>query len=159
MPTDVLVGEQLRQSLDAAATHSGLRKLGLDGRSFFCRDGLLEIWYAVVVDALEATEPSADWQLALAAEWRSQATVRFAGVMTAELDRYVRAPKPRATLAALCRRLRDDLEGEALPPGPLTRRVSKDRWADDETRHGLLRIANAMLWLLGDDAGSRDAAH
>jgi len=141
--------------IDASST--GLRGLSLGGDRFFCRDGLLEVWLAMLVDRMSrGTTPA--WQRGLLDEWRSQATVRFDGVMTAELDPYFSdgaadggspsSAERRAELTRICREVRAEIERGALTPGPLTRRVLGYGYLGEDERPSLLRIADSMLWLL-----------
>lgn len=132
-------------------TGTGLRGLALGDDRFFCRDGLLEVWLAILVDRI-SEEPMAAWQRGLAAEWRSQATVRFDGVMMAELDRHVDRAERAEALARICLELRGAIVDGRLEPGPLARRVMGLGGAElrlDERRDGLVRVADSMLWLLG----------
>ena len=129
--------------------HAGMRWLGLDGIGFFSRDGLLALWLALLVDDVEAGS-SEPWERGLAAEWRSQVTVCFDGVMTSELDAHLRDP-------TRCRRLRGEVERRVAEPGPLTRRIEGNRWGRPATWAGLGRVADAMLWLLDTPAPTLSA--
>ena len=139
----------------------GLRGLALGDDRFFCRDGLLEVWLALLVDRM-AEQALEAWQESLVAEWRSQATVRFSGVMTSQHDPYVDRRARIDELATVCLELRGALAEGRLVPGPLARRVLRfgvlglanedlDRIlrAGTETHAGLVRVADSMLWLLG----------
>lgn len=156
-------------------TAPGLRGLALGADRFFCRDGLLEVWLATLVDRM-SQESRAPWQESLIEEWRSQATVGFSGVMTSQLDRYVDREERRDELTRICVELRGALAAGQLEPGPLTRRVlglrarpavdgSDEHPADGSLEPhgdrgaGLLRVADSMIWLLRhrrtDDVSAR----
>ena len=129
-------------------TSPGLRGLALGDDRFFCRDGLLELWLAILVDRM-GEGPLEPWQESLIAEWRSQATVRFSGVMTSELDRHLDGEDRISEVAQLCDEIRGELAGGVFEPGPLARRVMGFGVTADAMDAGLLRIADSMLWLLG----------
>jgi hypothetical protein len=126
----------------------GLRALALGDDRFFCRDGLLEVWLAMIVDRM-SERPLAAWQQSLTSEWRSQVTVRFSGMMTAELDPYIDRDERRRVLVDVCVELRDELDRGKHEPGPLARRVLAFSTIGLERGAGLLRVADSMLWLLG----------
>lgn len=119
------------------------------GRGFFCRDGLLELWLALVVDELDRRGGGEGaWAATLREDFRIQATVAFDGIMETRLDPHLPGESQRRSLASLFAQLRERLARGDGAPGPLARRVGGERWARHETAAGLARIAGAFLWLL-----------
>jgi hypothetical protein len=120
------------------------------GRGFFCRDGLLEVWLALVVDELDRRPPESEarWMSRLRDDFRTQATVAFDGIMETRLDPHLAGESQRRLLASLFEQLGARLARGERPEGPLAERVGGERWARRETLDGLSRIAGAFLWLL-----------
>jgi hypothetical protein len=128
----------------------GLRQLELSGRSFYCRDGLLEIWLAVMADELAgAGEP---WLTALRDELALLARVRFDGLMCAELDRHLGTAARVAAFGALCQAVRGRLLDHGFAPGALATEIGGARWSAAMPAR-VARIADAVLWLLQPNGG------
>lgn len=131
--------------MNAPAFHAtGLRSLELSGTSFYLRDGLMEIWLALIVDSLGETQT--DWLRRLRDDLRYQATIVFDGHLAARLDAHLCDPERIHTFVQLCRTVRSGLAGDAFVPGPLAARVGGARWQSDLSPR-LLRVTDAVLWL------------
>lgn len=122
------------------------------GRGFFCRDGLLEIWLALVVDELDRACDGGLELGALRDDFRAQAMVAFDGLMETRLDAHLAGERERRSLVAVCQRLRARLVQGERPSGPCADRVGGERWSRQDTLAGLARVAGAFLWLLDPDA-------
>jgi hypothetical protein len=136
--------------VDSEESSFGLRKLELSGRSFYCRDGLLEIWLAVVADQLAANQlagAAEPWQAALREELALQARVKFNGLICAELDSHLGSVARVASFTALCRAVRARLLDQGFAPGALAMEIGGERWSPAMPAR-LVRIADAVLWLL-----------
>lgn len=116
------------------------------GRGFWSRDGLLELWLALLVDELDRQE-AAGWKKRMRDDWLTQATIVFDGVMSAQLDDHIDDDAKRLEAIGLCRRLRCALEAP-LPPGQHAERVAGERLSREDTLAGLCRLADAFVWLL-----------
>jgi hypothetical protein len=130
---------------------SGMRWTEYRGRGFYCRDGLLEVWLAVVVDELDRQgHLGASSLRSLRDDFHAQASVVFDGLMETRLDSHLPDDASRLELVALCQRLAARLRGGERPAGPLAIRIGGERWARGETIAGLTRITAAFLWLLDE---------
>lgn len=132
----------------------GLRWLELRGRGFWCRDGLLEVWLAMLVDEIDARSATPNeanaWMAALREDWHAQATTVFDGVMTSSLDAHLSSHIQQQQLMQLCRNLREQLAAGNYRPAGLAHRVGAARWQQADIHSRLLRVADALLYLLGE---------
>ncbi len=117
------------------------------GRGFWSRDGLLELWLALLVDELDRQQASG-WKKRMRDDWLAQATIVFDGVMAAQLDDHIDDDAKRIEAIGLFKRLRDDLAAAPLPEKGHVARVAGARLAREDTRRGLCRLADAFVWLL-----------
>ena len=122
------------------------------GVGFWCRDGLLEVWLATVVDELDRMQrakPLPPWLRRLRDDWRAQATIVYDGVVTCRLDDHVVDEHRRAELSELCRHIGELIHSaDRQIAGTLTRRVAGTRWTRADTSARLERITGAFLWVL-----------
>lgn len=139
----------------------GIRFTEYRGRGFFCRDGLLEVWLAIVVDELDGEAGLApDWLARLRDDFRAQATVVFDGLMETRLDPHLTSEARRQRMVSLCHRVAQRLHQRHAPgrhPGlgrenpmaeSLAARVGGRRWSRGDTIAGLSRINDSFIWLL-----------
>jgi hypothetical protein len=113
------------------------------GRAFWCRDGLLELWLALLCDEIDSrAEPQLGGLRALL---HDGASVRFDGLRQVSLDPLSDARLD--DLAALCRTARTRVRAEP-PRGTLSLRLARGRWGDPAVAAGLERVADSLLWLL-----------
>ena len=124
---------------------TGLRSLELGGTSFYLRDGLMEVWLAVVADTLAGTDTP--WLQRLRDDLRYQATVVFDGWLAARLDPHLTSAERRRQFTELCHRLRAELDSGQFVKGPLASRVGSGRW-NAAMAARLVRVTDAVLWLL-----------
>ena len=129
---------------------SGMRWTEYQGRGFFTRDGLLEVWLAIVVDEIDRRPGRAAFMASLRDDFQAQATVVFDGIVETRLDPHLGCDGDRRALVALCRELRERLVSGDKPKGPLADRVAGSRWEREDTLAGLSRVAAAFLWLLDE---------
>ena len=128
---------------------TGLRSLALGGSAFYLRDGLMELWLAVMVDALAGD--SAEWVRRMQRDMREQATIVFDGLLTAELDAHMSSASRVERFVSECRDVRDRLASGTFSPGPLAARIGGARW-DSEMPPRLVRVTDAVLWLAANRA-------
>ena len=131
--------------------HAG-RALELAGHTFYLRDGLLQVWLAVMADALAADAQPAAWKWRLEDDFRYQATLRFDGLLAARLDPHLdgtgdgERDARREAFVTLVRRVRAQVADPSLSLGPLAERLCGDR-CRRSVRKRLARIADALLWM------------
>jgi hypothetical protein len=127
---------------------TGLRSLELAGSHFYLRDGLMEVWLALVVDELDRVPPHdrAPWMARMREDLHYQATIVFDGLLAARLDRHLDDEGKLRWFETLCRKLRSDLDAGAFTPGPFAARVGAGRW-DEAMPQRLTRVTDAVLWL------------
>ncbi len=135
----------------------GVRSVELGGRAFFQRDGLMELWFAVLADALAEDERPAAWKWHLEDDLTYQATLIYDGLLVASLDAHLATTDRIDELAALCRGVRGRLAEGDFSPGPLAQRVGRARWRD-ELGPRLVRVIDAFLWLADQAKAERGAA-
>ena len=142
-----------------ASEADGVRWTEFRGRGFWSRDGLLEVWLAVLVDELDRRVDGAPWMKSMRDAWLASANVSFNGLVSTELDAHIDSEAKREVAIALCRDVRRRLDKEGADPGSMAaafgthaRRVGGTRWQRRDTAKGLLRVADSFLWLLEDAA-------
>jgi hypothetical protein len=122
------------------------------GQGFWCRDGLLEVWLAMLVDEIDATAADAQGgDLRAARECLYEhATITFSGDKRAQLDTVLPSDTRCRHMVSLGRRLRDRVAaGDAEPrQGSLARRIGGGLWQQHEWPRRVLRVADSFLWLL-----------
>ncbi len=126
---------------------TGLRALEVQGSQFYLRDGLLEVWFAVMADALAADEQPAQWKWRLEDDLRYQATLVFDGLLSACLDGHLAPQSHLDAFVGLCRHVRHELSTGDFAAGPLATRVGSGRWNDGFALR-LARVTDAFLWLV-----------
>jgi hypothetical protein len=131
---------------------TGLRSLELAGSTFYLRDGLMELWLAVIVDALAGKD--VEWMHRLRDDLRYQATIVFDGLLAARLDAHLITEERLHEFVELCRRVRTELSEGHFALGPLAARLGAERW-DTEMAPRLVRVTDAVLWL-ADQADGAD---
>jgi hypothetical protein len=134
------------------------------GQGFWCRDGLLEVWLAMLVDEIDHADAHPDLaDLGAARECLYQhATIQFSGEKKAALDGVLQGELRCGHMVSLGRRLRDRVAaGSGEPPdGSLARRIGGALWQQREWPTRVLRVADSFLWLLerpGQGQGSPSA--
>jgi hypothetical protein len=137
---------------DESAPH-GVRWTAFRGLGFWSRDGLLQIWLALLVDDLDDPPSSSTaWLQALCDDWRLLASIRFNGLIESQLDDHIDDEPKRREAIVFCRRVRARIAEQtshgASWGGPLARQVGGSRLGREDTQRGLLRTADAFLWLL-----------
>ena len=128
-----------------------VRALEIGGRAFYLRDGLMEVWLAVIVDKLaEESHPPA-WKGRLARDLREQSTLVFDGLVSASLDAHLTTPERLEEFVRICHEVRTALASDDFRAGPTARVLGSGRWNDDMGRR-LTRVTDAVLWLAAQDA-------
>jgi len=131
------------------------------GQGFWCRDGMVEVWLALLVDELDqrAGEAGGDlpaWLGRLRAQWLEQVSVIYRGLVSSSLDDLVSDEARRQELVDLMRVLRDRIAGGAhtAAPGSVARAVGGAVFERERFDDQILRVADSFLWLLetGDGA-------
>lgn len=117
------------------------------GRGFWSRDGLLQVWLAVLVDELDRRAVNG-WQKHMRDDWLFTAGVSFNGLVSTQLDDHINSDDKRMITIALCRDVRTKLDSELDVAGAHTARIGGSRLAREDTPRGLLRVADSFLWLL-----------
>jgi hypothetical protein len=115
------------------------------GRVFWCRDGLLELWLALLCEEIDAQ--AATHLRALRALLYDGASVQFNGLRQVDLDPQTTDDDARRELVDLCRTARARLR-TAPPRGALAHRLARGRWGDPAMAAGLERVADSLVWLL-----------
>ncbi len=125
------------------------------GQGFWCRDGMVEVWLALLVDELDERGGDASgelppWLLQLREQWIEQVSVIYRGLVSSSLDDWVSNDKRQQELVDLIRPLRARLARGAVRPvaGSMARRVGGAVFERDRATDQLLRIADSFLWLL-----------
>jgi hypothetical protein len=124
------------------------------GQGFWCRDGMVEVWLAMLVDELDDSEGQGSghprWLLRLREQWIEQISVIYQGLVCSSLDHLVSDEKRRQQLVDLIRPLRERLAmGKVAPaPGSVARAVGGAVFERDRFDEQILRVADAFLWLL-----------
>jgi hypothetical protein len=89
---------------------------------------------------------------ALCDDWRLLASIRFNGLIESQLDDHIDDEPKRREAIVLCRRVRARIAKPASHGaswgGPLAQQVGGSRLGREDTQRGLLRTADAFLWLL-----------
>ncbi len=137
---------------------TGLRSLELAGSAFYLRDGLMELWLAIIADALRAHDRP--WMRRLRDDLSYQATLVFDGWLAARLDVHLTSPDRLSAFVVLCHDVRAALASGQFAVGPLAASVGADRW-DADMAPRLIRVTDAVLWLvdqavLGSDPSEQD---
>jgi hypothetical protein len=155
--------QQASPICDASRYASPVAPLGTSwteyrGTGFWCRDGLLEVWLATLVDTLDtrANWGGADgnnrWLKQLRDQWYDQATITGCDT-SARLDDHVADEPRRRTLLALCHGARERIAFDVRPlKGSLAWRVGARvaLWQREGSARRLLRMADSFIWLLDD---------
>jgi hypothetical protein len=132
------------------------------GRGFWCRDGLLEVWLATLVDALDAraswggAQGSNRWLKLLRDHWYDHATIGAGCDTSARLDDHLADEPRRHTLLALCHAARERIAFDDRPlRSSLTWRVGErvELWQREGSTRRMLRVADSFIWLLDDAVG------
>lgn len=122
------------------------------GQGFWCRDGLLEVWLAMLVDEIDRTQRGDDaLRMGTLRDCLYQhATIRFSGSKEAVLDPTLAGEGLCDRVLAVSRELRRRIaRGEAEPaPGTLARRIGGALWAQDGWPSRLLRVADSFVWII-----------
>lgn len=125
---------------------TGVRALELAGSAFYLRDGLMQVWLAVLADTLSDDVRPAAWKWRLEDDIRYQATLVFDGLLVANIDAHLTTPDRLTEFVAICRDVRGRLASDRFEAGPLARRVGSGRW-DAGMAPRLVRVTDAVLWL------------
>lgn len=131
---------------------TGLRALELAGSTFYLRDGLMQVWLAVLADTLSDDTRPAAWKWRLEDDIRYQATIVFDGLLVANIDAHLTTVSRLREFVAICRDVRRQLDGPRFEAGSLAARVGAGRW-DDRMAPRLVRVTDAVLWL-AEQAGA-----
>jgi hypothetical protein len=122
------------------------------GQGFWCRDGLLEVWLAMLVDEIDSNATDATGgDLRAARECLYEhATIRFSGEKKAALDAVLPSGARCRHMVSLGRRLRDRVAAGTGEPlrGSLARRIGGALWQQPQWPARVLRVADSFLWLL-----------
>jgi len=121
------------------------------GQGFWCRDGLLEVWFAMLVDEIDASAADAGADLGAARECLYEhATIRFSGEKKAALDPVLASRARYGHMVSLVRRLRDRVAAGTGEParGSLAHRIGGGLWQQPQWPARVLRVADSFLWLL-----------
>lgn len=131
------------------------------GQGFWCRDGMVEVWLALLVDELDeqmrhggARHPR--WLRGLREQWLEQVSVIYRGLVSSSLDDHVSNEGRRQELLGLIRPLRERLASGAVTPAPgsVARAVGGAVFERDRAVDQILRIADSFLWLLDGSLGA-----
>ncbi len=132
------------------------------GQGFWCRDGMLEVWLALLVDELDTQAPAGGteqdrWLRVLRDQWYQQVTVIYRGLVGSSLDEHLTTEARRRVIVGVVRQLRDrTAAGETLPqPGSVARLVGGAVFERDGATAQILRVADSFLWLLDGSLAPR----
>ncbi|MBW2453844.1 MAG: hypothetical protein JRI68_05015 [Deltaproteobacteria bacterium] len=136
------------------------------GQGFWCRDGMVEVWLALLVDELDERGGEAGgelprWLLRLREQWIEQVSVIYRGLVSSSLDDWVSNEGRRQELVGLIRPLRERLASGAVTPAPgsVARAVGGAVFERDRATEQILRVADSFLWLLDGSLGdTRDGS-
>ncbi len=125
------------------------------GQGFWCRDGMAEVWLALMVDELDErarqdTTWEDRWARQLRHQWYEQVTVIYRGLVASSLDDHLTIEPRRRAIVSLMRELRDRIaSGDGLPsPRSVARMVGGAVFERDRGTEQILRVADSFLWLL-----------
>ncbi len=118
----------------------------LRGSVFYLRDGLMQLWLALVADAIHMRPDAAPWLTHVEADLRYQATIVFNGLLAARLDGHLETDAHLAQFVDMCEGVRHALNADHFTPGPLAAEVGRDRWTDEMPAR-LVRVTDAVLWI------------
>ncbi|MEM6791526.1 MAG: hypothetical protein AAF715_28670 [Myxococcota bacterium] len=160
--------------MDAVNGRARGRRVWFRRSSFITRDRAPEIWFAFVADRLEPSAPephravgdtappkrdhavaggipSPGWLVRLARDFREQSRIAFDGLLEMRLDAHVRDDAEHRALVALLRAARADYATQAA--------ALRRSGGDASSPAAVLRLADAMIWLLAEDRGSAAEAN
>jgi len=127
----------------------GTRWTEFRGQGFWSRDGLLQLWLALLVDEIDR-RGTTGWLRAMRDDWLSQARISFEGLMSSQLDEHIDSEPRRQEAVALCRDVQQRLSRSELDAtiGLHARQIGGQRWQHEGTVAGLGRVAGSFVWLL-----------
>jgi hypothetical protein len=135
------------------------------GQGFWCRDGMAEVWLALMVDDLDLRARrdgpwQERWARRLRDQWYEQVTVIYRGLVASSLDDHLDSEGRReAIVGAMQERRERTAAGQDRPsPRSVARMVGGAVFERERATEQILRVADSFLWLLDGSltAGQED---